>query len=132
MADLLRSPLAGGFLTGKLTNPTSLAGSRFEEGNFIGAFIRGIYDKPVMHSAVTRMQSVLNPTGIPLPQAALRWLYYHSALGKDDGIILGASRAEQVESNVKGIMQGPLPQEVVTAFQEMWKSVKDAGTSDEA
>lgn len=54
------SPLAGGFLTGKLTNQTSLSGSRFEKGHPMGDFIRGIYDKPAMHSAVRTLQSVLD------------------------------------------------------------------------
>ncbi|KAJ9155249.1 Aldo/keto reductase [Pleurostoma richardsiae] len=117
------SPLAGGFLSGKPTSGDGAAGSRFAAGDPLGQFFRGLYDRPQFHAALRRMSEFLAPREIALPEAALRWLYWHSQLGEGDGIILGASKTEQVETNTADIRKGPLPQEVVDALEEVWTSI---------
>ena len=123
-ASLVGSPLAGGFLTGKLTKGGDLSGTRFADGNQVGSFYKGMYDKPVMHSVMEELQSFLQPRGVSPAEASLRWLCYHSALGEDDGIILGASKISQFEANMEDLSHGPLPAEVVEVFERIWKSAK--------
>ena len=56
--------------------------------------------------------------------ASLRWLYYHSALGDDDGITLGATKVEQIEVNVEEIRKGRLEGDVIEAFEKAWEAVR--------
>lgn len=58
-------------------------------------------------------------------ETALRWCMHHSALrtrakGGNDGIIIGASSVEQLESNLKDFEKGPLPEDVVEALDKAW------------
>ena len=124
MHFVANSPLAAGVLTGKLTAGTT-EGTRFAKGNAVGEGLRGIFDKPEIHQAVGRLTTVLGPLGIGSVEAALRWLYYHSLLGEGDGIILGASRAEQIVQNVAAIRKGPLPEEVVQSVEDIWKVLSE-------
>ena len=111
-------------MTGNFTAGGDLTGTRFEEGNLAGMFLKGSYDKPSMHNAVKKLQSELSPHGISVAEASLRWLYYHSALGKDDAIILGASSMSQLESNLNAFAKGPIDQALVKIFDEAWETVK--------
>lgn len=53
-----------------------------------------------------------------LTEIALRWCQHHSVLTPDDGIILGASSASQLEQNCLDSEKGPLPDEVIKALDE--------------
>ncbi len=123
--SLTYSPLAGGFLTGKLTSGEDVTGTRFDKNNRTGAFHQNWYDKLVMHSAVKRLQDVIRPLNLTLAEVSLRWLAYHSALGEGDGIILGGSKFEHIGRNVADIAKGPLEKVVIEALEEMWLEVKD-------
>ena len=57
-------------------------------------------------------------------EVAIRWIAHHSALGDEDGIILGASKIEQVQETFKMINKGPLPGEVLEAAEGIWAAVK--------
>jgi len=120
-----KSPLAGGFLTGKFTSGGDITGTRFDKGNKSGAYHQGWYDKPVMHSAVKKLQGMIRPLNLTLAEVSLRWLIYHSVLGEEDGVILGGSKIEHIGGNVADIAKGPLEKAVVEALDEMWLSVKD-------
>jgi aryl-alcohol dehydrogenase-like predicted oxidoreductase len=52
---------------------------------------------------------------------ALNWLLHHSAA---DCIILGASRLQQLEENLKAMEEGPLPPEVLAACEEAWNGLR--------
>jgi len=124
MSYIAYSPIAGGFLSGIYTQGTQVAGTRFEEGNSAGAFYKRMYDKPVMHEAMRKLQECCNSHGLSLVEAALRWLCYHSALGSADGVILGASKEEQVKHNMEAISKGPLVEAVSSLFEKTWKEVE--------
>ncbi|KAH6664974.1 NADP-dependent oxidoreductase domain-containing protein [Halenospora varia] len=120
------SPLAGGFLTGKLTlqrEETSLVRTRWE-GESKMDYYSNTFDKPELHSALQRLHSVCEEHSLSLTEVSLRWLMHHSVLEKDDGVILGAKRIDQLESNVADCKKGPLPMELVEAVEEMWEAVK--------
>ena len=50
---------------------------------------------------------------------------HHSVLGEGDGIILGATRIDQLKGNVEMCKKGPLDEELVNAVEELWEAVKD-------
>ncbi|OIW31723.1 Aldo/keto reductase [Coniochaeta ligniaria NRRL 30616] len=122
MAFNAYSPLAAGFLTGKAT-AGQVEGTRFDAAHPLSGYIRAKYDKPVYHEAIGRLLAVLRPEDISPTEAALRWICYHSALGEKDGVILGASRLEQVKQNAEHVKKGPLPEAVVKEIEEVWKAL---------
>ena len=64
---------------------------------------------------------------ISIPEAAFRWMYHHSKLDGDKGdcVVLGASRPEQLEMNLKYSMnENTLAKPVVDFFEEWWSSTK--------
>ena len=60
---------------------------------------------------------------IPPAEAALRWMMYHSGLSgaRGDAIIIGASKVEHFDANMSALAAGPLPQEVVDAYDKGWE-----------
>jgi aflatoxin B1 aldehyde reductase len=126
------SPLAGGFLTGKVTFSASssseeLTGSRWHVENPLGQMFRFWYDKPGNNEFIRRMKALCDPHGISLVDASHRWLIYHSPLDGEngDGIILGTSSVDQLRSCIAGIKQGPLPNELAQALDELWPLAKE-------
>ena len=66
---------------------------------------------------------------LTLLEIALRWVVHHSELntrvkGGNDGVIIGVSNFEQLESNLADLEKGPLPEEVVKALDEAWLTAK--------
>ena len=123
----LHSPLAGGFLTGKFTSSTpsdALKGTRFQEGVAIGGVFRRWYDKPIWHDANAKFRSLCNEHGITMPEAALRWITYHSQLIEGDAVILGASRVPQLTTAMEQIKKGPLPETLVNELNTLGESLK--------
>lgn len=59
-------------------------------------------------------------------EVAVRWIAHHSALREEDGIILGASKAEQVRETVTMVRKGPLPGAVLKAAEDFWSAVKES------
>ncbi|KAF7874061.1 hypothetical protein EAF04_002733 [Stromatinia cepivora] len=120
---IAHSPLAGGFLTGIFTLRTGVAGTRFEDGNPTGDFFKKMYDNEPTHAAMKKLVAFLQPHGITPSEAALRWVYYHSALQEGDGVILGASKLAQIPLNAADIAKGPLPSDVAEAVEKMWMNI---------
>ncbi|OTB16244.1 hypothetical protein K445DRAFT_317223 [Daldinia sp. EC12] len=121
------SPLGGGFLTGKLTLGTA-EGTRLRSA--YGAHFARWYDKPEFHDAVRKLLEAIEPLGIKPSEAALRWLAYHSVLGEDDGIILGATKVEQLRQNIEDIGKGPLPREIVQVIDKIGETIDALGGGD--
>jgi aflatoxin B1 aldehyde reductase len=117
------NPLAGGLLTGKYT--------KFEESPETGRFVsRPNYKKRYWNEVNFKYVNVLNDVckkySISLVEASLRWLAYHSMLdnAKGDSIIIGASKINHLENNIKCLTKGPLPSEMVVLYSEAWKNVE--------
>lgn len=111
------NPLAGGMLTGRYHQARdSVAGGRFERRpNY-----KKRYWKDSYFQAVTLVDEACAGAGVPMAEAAYRWLSNHSALedARGDGVIVGASCLSQLEQNLIAIGAGPLPEGVVRAFEE--------------
>ena len=67
---------------------------------------------------------------LTLLEVALRWCVHHSALklgsvgGHGDGIIIGVSSLSQLESNLRDLEKGPLPDAVVEVLDQAWMHAK--------
>lgn len=125
------SPLAGGFLTGKLTfseQDEDLKGTRFEvsETNFGGMRYRSFYDKNGMHAAVISAEQACRSHGINLADAALRWLLYHSSLDgtKGDSVVIGPNGFRQLAGYISARNEGHLPGDIVQALDALWSDIK--------
>jgi aflatoxin B1 aldehyde reductase len=123
-------PLAGGLLTGRYQrNQTEFEeGSRFDPKILSGTIARGRYWNDAYFDALETVHSAALKHDLTDAELALRWLKYHSKLSQDlgDAIIVGASRVSHLESNLKDLEKGPLPEEVVQAVEEAWSLVKGA------
>ena len=121
------SPLAGGFLTGKLSKDATLearVGTRFEDGT-PGAKAFGLwYDKPTMYSGNDKLRELGEGYGLSMAEMALRWVYYHSILRNGDGVIIGASKVAQLEAGLANIQQGPLPDSLADELDNLWHVVE--------
>jgi aflatoxin B1 aldehyde reductase len=117
------SPLAAGFLTGKLTN-NQAAGTRFDASNPLGPTMKKVFGAEELQVGVKKLDAAVREYGLTPAEVAIRWLAYHSALTENDGIILGASRVEQVIETVGFIRKGPLEEGVLAVAKELWEDVK--------
>lgn len=117
------NPLAGGMLTGKHKH--------FEDAPEPGRFARlesyrKRYWKQSYFDAVDAIKQACDAEGIPMAEAGYRWLSEHSMMDaiNDDGILLGASRLEQMTQNMAAVEKGALPQSVLDAMDAAWEIAK--------
>ncbi len=114
------NPLAGGLLSGRYT--------RLDDFPAPGRFtFRKTYSsrywKRSFFDVLTVLSARCKESDIPLAEAAFRWLVHHSMLdtARDDGIIVGASRMDQLEQNLSAAQTGPLPESIVEDFNVAWE-----------
>ncbi|KAL2062011.1 hypothetical protein VTL71DRAFT_6277 [Oculimacula yallundae] len=120
-------PLAGGFLTGKVSLPSSdkderLKGGRFAAGNF--PLYEQTFDKDELHVAMRAFAKKCEEKELTPTEVSLRWIMWHSVLGDGDSVILGATREEQLKKSMEFCKKGRLDDELVEACEELWSSVK--------
>lgn len=116
-------PFAVGFLTGKLVN-NEHAGTRFGDDHPFGKAAKELYDAEDLISAMRKFDNDIKSHDLTSIEVAIRWLGHHSVLGPKDGIVLGASKVEQVRETVAMIQKGPLPGEVLASAENLWSAVK--------
>ena len=116
------NPLAGGLLTGKhIPKEAPSQNTRFT----VMPFYQDRYWKDTYFQSIDAAKKACEKEGLPMTEGALRWLKHHSMLdgGQNDGIIIGASKMEQLEMNLSIVFEGgPLPQSVVDTFDEAWEA----------
>lgn len=117
------NPLAGGLLTGKHLS--------FEEEPSSGRFsrlqsYRKRYWKKSYFEAVNLIKARCLDEGISPTEAAFRWLNHHSLLNEEkrDGIIIGASKQEQLEQNINSLKKDLLPESILNAYNDAWIEAK--------
>ncbi|KXT07428.1 hypothetical protein AC578_472 [Pseudocercospora eumusae] len=117
-------PLAGGFFSRTIEQHRKQpAGGRFDQINFIkDMFVNDtslkLYDMP---TEACEKQSV------SLKEATLRYMMHNSALGPENGVILGSSSVERMEENPVACEGGVLPESAVSAFESLWTQHTEAG-----
>lgn len=117
------NPLAGGLLTGKHMQDEKLEG----DGRFARLkSYRDRYWKTSYFDAVNEIKVACEKEGIPMVEAAYRWLINHSKMvaSEGDGILLGASKIHQMEQNMASVDKGELPESILSAMNEAWEVAK--------
>ncbi len=117
------NPLCGGLLTGKY--------GAFEETPSDGRFThrpnyRGRYWKQSFFDALTLIRAAADRHGLTTVEATYRWLAFHSMLRgeRGDAILIGASKLSHLRQNMDALQAGPLPADVVEAFEQAWQTAK--------
>lgn len=125
------NPLSGGLFSGKIKSKDQLPEdetSRFGAKSSTGENYRKRYFRDTTFEALAMIQEVADKYSLTLLEIALRWVMHHSALNvKDDGgdgIIIGVSSQAQLESNLRDLEKGPLPDEVVQVLDQAWIHAK--------
>ena len=127
------SPLAGGFLVKDPETFRSGGGQgRWDPNESLGAIYRHQYDKPKPVEALSEWESIANDAGVSKAAVAYRWVMYNSMLDPElgDGIIIGASRHQQLEQTLRDIEYGPLEASITERIDTLWDLVKDQAPID--
>jgi len=117
VATVVYNPLAGGLLTGKQNVQAPIAGSRFDSNQmYLDRYWHAAY-----FDAVEELRGLAAREGRSLASLALNWLLHHTAT---DCVILGASRIEQLEENLKALDDGPLSGAALAACDAVWNKLR--------
>lgn len=125
---VIYNPLAGGLFSGKIKTHDVPAEGRYSDASATGALYRKRYFKDANFDALNLIEPVVKKHGLTLVETALRWVRHHSALNIDnggrDGILIGVSSFGQLETNLRELQKGPLPEEVVEVLDKAWLITK--------
>lgn len=117
ISTVVYNPLAGGLLTGKHKQEVFTAGTRFDNNK--------LYQDRYWHTqdfhAVERLRAIACLAGRSLVSLSLNWLQHHTA---SDVIILGASSLAQLNDDLVAAAEGPLPEEIVKACDQVWQDLR--------
>ncbi len=120
--------LASGFLTGKYQRGVDPVKGvdRFAQSRRIKQYQERYLHRDEMFDALDAIGAAADEAGITTLEAAVRWTQHHSAADGSlgDAILIGVSRLEQLEPVMAASRRGPLPSEVVEAFEEANEHVK--------
>jgi aflatoxin B1 aldehyde reductase len=124
------NPLAGGYLTDRYERGMSEPGGRFKPATKQGDAYRRRYWNDAYFDALDIVRPVAARLGLTTTEAALRWVSHHSLMKKEhgDAVIIGASSVKQLEENLRNLGKGPLPEEMIRAFDEGWAVAKSVCT----
>ena len=117
------NPLAGGLLTGKYQSLDDLP----DDGRFgLHEAYQQRYWKQDYFEVLQDLRSACRESGIKPAQAAMSWLLNHSMLeaARGDGIIIGASRTEQLTENLKSFQQPSLDESITEIMDRGWELIK--------
>ncbi|HET8637776.1 MAG TPA: aldo/keto reductase [Acidobacteriaceae bacterium] len=112
------NPLAGGLLTGKYRREHDpKAGGRFDNNR--------MYQERYWHddyfAAVDELAGIAKEAGKTLVELSFQWLLNQETV---DSIILGASRLEQLEENLRSCETARLDSATLTRCDEVWKRLR--------
>jgi 1-deoxyxylulose-5-phosphate synthase len=113
------NPLAGGLLTGKQTESSPVAGTRFDNNRTY----LDRYWHPAYFEAVRELSGAAALHGRSLASVALNWLWHHTDAGC---IIMGASRPGQLRQNLAALEDGPLPPGLLGTCETVWNRLRGA------
>jgi aflatoxin B1 aldehyde reductase len=116
------NPLAAGLLTGKHKSKDEVKTGRFKDNpNYLPRF----YTEKNFEG-LGRVEDALDleEDDVSMVELTYRWLLRHSALGLNDGILIGASSMEQLFENLSACVvastEGPLSELAVEGIDEAW------------
>jgi aflatoxin B1 aldehyde reductase len=127
------SPIAGGFLVKNVDQLRSQDGpGRFNPKSPVGKMYTTMYGKESMFQAVEEWAEIAKDAGITKAALAYRWITFHSALKDEygDAVIVGASKAAQLEETLNAVEEGPLDEKIAKRVDDIWEKVKDEAPLD--
>lgn len=112
------NPLAGGLLSGKHSRSAGpISGSRFDNNTmYLNRYWHEDY-----FAAVEELKGIAQDAGRTLVELAFQWLVGREQV---DSIILGASRLEQLEENLKACEAKALDAATLERCDAVWKRVR--------
>lgn len=117
ISTVVYNPLAGGLLTGKHNRSSVTPGTRFDNNRMY----QDRYWHEDMFDAVEELQKVAAQENRSMVSLALNWLMKHTAI---DCVILGATRVEQLDSNLAVLEEGRLSENSLRACDVVWHALK--------
>lgn len=114
---IVYNPLAGGLLTGKQHRDRPMSGTRFDNNQMY----LDRYWHPAYFDAVDELRKIAEKAGRSLIDVSLNWLLFHTPT---DVVLLGASKIEQLESNLEVFERGPLAPDTVAALDQVWHNLR--------
>jgi len=118
VSSIVYNPLAGGLLTGKQQRQTGpLTGTRFD-GN---KMYLDRYWHDANFQAVEDLAGIAAGCGRTLLELSLTWVLQQPGV---DGVLLGASRMDQLEENLRACEAKPLERDVLDACNEVWAKLR--------
>ena len=110
-------------MTGKLVNQEH-TGTRFDDSNPLGKAAQRLFGAEDLQSAMRKFDAEVRSNGLTPIEVAMRWIAHHSALNDQDGLVVGASKIQQVRETVTMIEKGHLPEQALKAAETLWSAVK--------
>ena len=111
------NPVAAGMLTGKHTG----AGDPEKDTRFaLSQDYYGRFWHPSNFEAVEALTKIASGAGLSLVELALKWLMSQPHV---DSMILGASKPEHLEGNIK-VAEGRLGEDTLKACDEVWQKLR--------
>lgn len=117
------NPMCGGLLTGRYGAYTDAP----TDGRFTHRpNYQGRYWKKSFFDGANVIKAAAEKNGINSIEATYRWLACHSMLNGDrgDAILIGASKLSHLIQNMEAVKAGPLPEDVIEAFETAWTLTK--------
>lgn len=118
ISNVCYNPLAGGMLTGKQRKEAApVPGTRFD-GNEM--YLKRYWHDPFF-GAVDELRAIAAEAGLSLVQLAFAWILQQE---QAHCVILGASRLEQLEENLKAFDTPPLTESQIEACDSVWQKLR--------
>lgn len=137
---VIYNPLAGGLFSGKIKTGENIpTKGRYSDAHSskLGTLYRKRYFKDATFEALRLIEPFAQKYELTLIEIALWWCVHHSKLQMQtqmqngggggrgrDGVIIGVSSFEQLETNLRDLEKGPLPDEVVEGLDRAWLVTK--------
>lgn len=115
LATIVYNPLGGGLLTGRHRFDDAPGEGRFGS-SALSSMYRDRYWNKSLFEAVDALSTIASDAGLGLPELSLRWLLSRPLVS---AVLLGGSKPDQLRANIAAAERGPLPDDVVTACDEV-------------
>jgi aryl-alcohol dehydrogenase-like predicted oxidoreductase len=115
IATIVYNPLGGGLLTGRHRFDSNPGEGRFGT-SAVASMYRDRYWNKSVFDAIDALSAIAAGAGLALPELALRWLLHRPIV---TAVLLGGSKPAQLQANIAAAAQGPLPDDVITACDEI-------------
>ncbi len=123
MGQIVFSPLAQGILTGKYKPGQNVPSDSRAANSEISGFMKNYLENDHLLEVVQQLAEFAHELDINLPQLALAWILRQPGVSS---AIIGASKPEQIEDNVKAV-DVELTDEVVQGLNELLMPISNFG-----